>query len=219
MTAPADKIWAYLHHELAPDEAECFDLALDKDPALREALEDRRSSHETLTELDSGVLSNEQIEEQLLAEWAAEHPEYAEKSKPRTGRKFLQIAAPLAAAAALVLLLTLPSGPIRWQRTVYGNAPQWRGESAAQPHYTRAELKQAARELQAAVEAAGEPVQEWTLRIYLQELANGTLAAELSGSISSTDRSDTVRWNESFQSLENFRQNVPRCGKQIADEL
>lgn len=215
MTAPADKIWAYLQNELSPDEAARFERALTEDSALREAFKERRATHEELAKLDQEVLSDEQLEEQLLAEWVAEHPEYAEKTNPRTRRNILRFSIPLAAAAAIVILLARPSDPIRWQRTVYGSAPQLRGEPAAQPQYTRADLKLAARKLQDAVNSTCNPPDKWTLQIHLQELAGGALAVEVSG----RSRETSKVWTENFQSLETFHQNVPRVGNQIVDDL
>ncbi len=82
MNAPADKIWASLHNELTPDEKEQFEQVLKDDPLLCEMLKKRRASHEALTELGPDILSNEQLEERILAEWSADHPEYAEKPPP-----------------------------------------------------------------------------------------------------------------------------------------
>ncbi|MBL7017194.1 MAG: hypothetical protein ISR84_06525 [Kiritimatiellales bacterium] len=226
MTAPADKIWATLHNELTPKDREQFEQARQEDPALNDALEECRATHQVLAELGREALSDEQLADKLMAEWAAEHPEYAESP---ARRRTLRFALPLAAAAALVLLLTLPAGPIRWQRTLYGNTPQLRGEPAAQAGYARADLKQAARELQDAVEAFGDPAEKWTLQITLQELADGALDVEVSGSRRENSNAwknsgakappSSNAWKKSFQSLENFRQNIPRFGKQIADAL
>jgi anti-sigma factor RsiW len=216
MTDPLHQIWDYLHNELSPEDKERFEQALQNDPSLQKALEEHHSTHQALTELGNTPLSDEQLTDKLMAEWAAEHPEYAETPAPRTGRKILYISAPVAAAAAAVIFLfSLSSGPIDWQRTLYGSAPQLRDGSSVQPFYSRSELKQVANELQDAVEADSNPSGKWLLGIVLQELADGALAVEVSG------RSDTASnvWKKTFQSLENFRENIPMFGKQIADEL
>ena len=215
MTAPADNIWAYLHNELSPAEIERFEQALTEDPALREALDECRMTHEGLTALGQKTLSNEQLEEQLLADWVAEHPEYAEEPSQPTRRKILRLSLPLTAAAAVVILLALPSKPIRWQNTAYGKAPQLRGESAMSPHYTREDLKKAASELQNTINSTDNDPKKWTLQILLQELINGALTVEVSGQ----SQGASMTWAEHFQSLEEFRQKIPMFGKKIADDL
>ncbi len=219
MSTPSDQLWAYLHSELAPEENERLEQALQNDPALRKALEECRATHNelrnALPRLNEKEMTDEQLENELLAEWENEHPEFAEAPAQKPNRNILRFTLPLAAAAALVILFSLHSDPIRWQRTAYGSAPQLRGEPAAQPYYTRAKLKQINRELQEAVETAGRPPEKWTLKIHLQELADGALEIEVAGRSAETSRV----WKERFQSLENFRQKVPEFGKQIADDL
>jgi hypothetical protein len=212
MTSPSDQIWAYLHDELSPEDRQQFEQAVDSDPALKVELEESRNTHDILkTLLPHGELNQEELTNQLLAQWETEHPEFAQEPEIRSKPKILRFAAPLAAAAAVIILLALPSGPIDWQRTLYGSAPQLRGEPATQPHYTRSDLKQAVRELQDAIEESFDGSGTPSLQISIQELADGALAVEIIG----TSR----HWNESFQSLETFRRNVPTFGKQIADDL
>ncbi len=229
MTTHTDQIWAYLHNELAPEEKDRFEQALHSDPYLRKALDACRKTHRELESilplLDGGdTAADDQLEERLLAEWEAEHPEYAETPVCRPRRKILYFSLPLAVAVAAVILmsLSLHPGSIHWQRTAYGTAPQLRGQPGMQPHYTRTELKQINRELQKAIEIHLEqlPVlsEPWKLRIYLQELANGALSVEISGH-PRADPGQTIQWNRSFQSLEVFRKSIPLLGKQVADGL
>lgn len=229
MTTHSDQIWAYLHNELAPEEKNRFEQALHSDPRLREALDACRETHRELESVlplldGEDTAANEQLEERLLAEWEAEHPEYAETPVRRPHRKILYFSLPLAAAAAAIILLSLSlqTKPIHWQRTAYGTAPQLRGQSGMQPHYTRTELKQINRELQKAIETHLEqfPVlsEPWKLRIYLQELAHGALSVEISGHPRAEPNLST-HWNKSFQSLEIFRESIPMLGKQVADDL
>ncbi|MCF7817099.1 MAG: hypothetical protein K9M54_04390 [Kiritimatiellales bacterium] len=226
MTSPADQIWAYLHNELAPEQKERFEQALQNDPGLRDALEECQATHTELASLlpllDTAGESDDQLEERLLAEWETEHPEYAERSVQTPRRNILRFTLPLAAAAAAALiLLALPwnPGPVRWQRTAYGTAPQLRGQPAEQPHYTRAELKQTSRELQEAIESRlADAPGRWVLQISLQELAAGSLSVEISGH-PRADANRSSHWSQSFQTLELFRANIPLLGKQVADDL
>ena len=233
MTAPEDQIWAYLQNELAPEDKERFEQTMKNDPSLREALEESQIVHGEL----KGILpligeeeSDGLLEDKLLAAWEAGHPKFSEAPR-RSHTRILRFTLPLAAAAAAIVLLSVSfnSNPIRWQRTAYGSAPQLRGEPAMQPHYSRANLKQINRELQDTVEAACRPSEKWTLRISLQELAEGALVVEVSGSqrgVSNAWKTEGVKtppsskhWNKNFQTLENFRANIPRFGKQIADDI
>lgn len=228
MTNPSDQIWAYIHKELAPAEKEHFEKSLQSDPLLREALEASLKTHEHLEYLlplldGEDVMTNDQLEERLLTEWEVEHPEYAEASAQKPRRKLLWFTLPLAAAAAAVIsLLALPQEPIHWQRTAYGTGPQLRGPSSAKAHYTRAELKQINRELQDAVgthlEQLIELQEPWNLKIHLQELANGSLAAEVAGH-PRTDSDASRFWNIRFSSLESFRENIPLFGMQVAEDI
>ncbi|MFA7256946.1 MAG: hypothetical protein WC047_05170 [Kiritimatiellales bacterium] len=220
MKDPADQLWAYLHHELAPADKERFERALQNDSALRQTLNECRDTHKQLKGLqpilNSSTAPNRRLEKKLLAEWEAEHPEYAETSHGKPPSKILRFTLPLAAvAAAAAILLALPAPSIHWQRTLYGSAPQLRGQPAVPPHYTRTELKQVSRELQDAINKAGQPAAHWSLKINLQELADGALAVEVSGHTATVSKV----WNQNFQGLEKFRQNIPRFGKQIADDL
>jgi len=227
MNALKDQIWAYLHNELASEERDRFERALQGDPALREALEERRQTHRELESVLPmlGKMGNadDQLEERLIAEWESEHPGYAEVPIRKPRRKILYFSLPLAAAAAaMVLLLALPQKPIHWQRTSYGSAPQLRGQPVTEPHYTRAELKQVNGELQKAIgtslEQLAAPLEPWKLRIRLQELASGSLAVEISGHPRGNPESSKV-WTETFQGLEHFGAKGPLFGKQVAEGL
>lgn len=208
-----DQIWAYLHDELSPEKRDRFEQALTDDPALREALAERRATHELLEQA-----GQEPLEAELLAEWEAEHPEFREAPKRSRGR-IIRFSLPLAAAAAAaILLIALPQDPIRWQRTSYGAAPQLRGASGAPAHYRRGELKPAARELQEAIEQRIDPTLSWKLQLHLQELAGGALAVEISGHPrSAPDSPETWSWN--FQSLDDFRETIPAMAQQVASDL
>ncbi len=136
MKDPADWTWTYLHNELTPKEKALFEQTLQNDPGLRRKLDECRAVHGQLKTLlplfNNAESDDDQLEKNLLAQWEAEHPEYAEKpatDKPRS--KILRFALPLAAAAAAAILFALPAAPIHWQRTVYGAAPQLRGQPAA----------------------------------------------------------------------------------------
>lgn len=226
MKNPADQIWAYLHGELSSGERERFEQALQNDSDLRDVLEECRATHAKLQSLlpliDTAGESDDQLEERLLAEWETEHPEYAELPVQTPRRNILRVTLPLAAAAAAALvLLALPwnPGPVRWQRTAYGTAPQLRGQPAGQPHYSRAELKQTSRELQEAIESRlADAPGRWVLQISMQELAAGSLSVEISGHPRANETRSN-HWNQSFQTLERFRANIPMFGKQVADDL
>lgn len=222
MTAPADQLWAYLHNELAPEEKMIFEQAVQSNPVLHQKLNEYRATHEQLKNilplLNDEKISDEHLEEALLTEWESEHPEYAERPARKPLGKILRFTLPLAAAAAAAILLALPSASIHWQKTIYGSAPQLRGQPIAKTHYTRAELKQASRELQNAVNEACRQPERWNLQISLQELADGALAVEVSGHLRGNSGVSKI-WNKNFQGLEPFRQEIPRFGKQIADDL
>ncbi len=237
MKDPANWIWAYLHNELAPKEKALFEQTLFNDPDFRRKFDECRSTHEQLRahlpHLAESAPSNRVLGSLLLAQWEAEHPEYAEADPVEPPhRKILHFALPLAAAAAAaVLLLALPYPSIHWQHTVCGAAPQLRGETSAAPHYTPTQLKRAARELQDTVNAAGPFPSPWSLKVSLQELVDGALIVEVDGHLresvfsrvwktnASLDALASRVWNKNFQTLENFRQNMPTFGKQIADDL
>jgi hypothetical protein len=193
---------------------------LQNDSALRQTLNECRDTHKQLTSLlpilNSSASPNRRLEKNLLAEWEDEYPEYAETSHGKPQRKILRFTLPLAAvAAAAAILLALPSPSIHWQRTLYGSAPQLRGRPAVPPHYTRTDLKQVSRELQDVINKASQQAERWSLKISLQELADGALAVEISGHTPTVSKV----WNQNFQGLENFRQNIPKFGKQITDDL
>jgi hypothetical protein len=233
MKDPAVWTWAYLHNELAPKEKALFEQTLFKDPALRLKFEELRATHEQLSahlpHLVDSIPSNRVLGSLLLAQWEAEHPEYAtDDAAEPPRRKILHFALPLAAAAAAaILLLSLPYPSIHWQHTVCGAALQLRGETAATPQYTPTQLKHAARELQDAVNTAGPLPSPWNLQVSLQELIDGALTVEVEGHLrkpfwkanSPRDTRTSRVWNKNFQTLETFRQNIPRFGKQIADDL
>lgn len=144
-----DQVWAYLHNELTPEERTRFEQALAVDSSLRETLEECRTMHRELN-----MLGDRQLEEHLLAEWESEHPEFREP-RSRSRLRIIRFMLPLAAAAALLVIFVLPrqEGPVRWQRTIYGAAPQLRGESSgAQPHYTHQELQHVSQTLKETVE-------------------------------------------------------------------
>ena len=227
MTSPSNQIWAYLHNELSSEEKMLFEQALQKDPGLRKTLEDFRITHHELTDLLPLPVEEENfdsaLEGKLLAEWENEYPEFAEAPAEKPHRNILRFTLPLAAAAALVILFSLPwnSAPVHWQRTAYGSAPKLRGEPVTQPHYTRTELKQAVRELQQAVKISADQPERWKLQIRIQELAHGSLEVEVTGNPHRKNNGygDSVVWKERFQGLEDFHQKVPLFGKQIADDL
>lgn len=228
MNDSTDQIWAYIHNELSPEKRKGFEQALNNDPLLREALDACRITHGELKNvlplLEGENVGDDQLEKKLLAEWEATHPEYAENPARKPRRKILYFSLPLTAAAAAIIVFTLSlqTGPIHWQRTAYGTAPQLRGQSGTEPHYTRAELKQINHELREAIESHLERLAElpepWNLKIHLQELANGTLAAEVAGHPRSNPDSSRF-WNISFRNLETFRQNIPRFGRQVAEDI
>lgn len=222
MTAPADQLWAYLHNELTPEEKKLFEQAVQNNPVLRQKLNEYKTTREQLKNV-LPLLTDEEnldkhLEENLLAEWQSEHPEYAERPAQSPTRKILRFTLPLAAAAAAAILFALPSAPIHWQNTIYGSAPQLRGQPITKTHYTRAELKQASRELQDAVNDACSQPERWTLQISLQELADGALAVEVSGHLRGNSGVSKI-WNRNFNALETFRREIPSFGKQIADNL
>jgi hypothetical protein len=225
MTEPSDQIWAYLHDELAPEEKVRFEQELQNNPELLDALDACRETHgemeHTLPLLDEDEITDDQLEEQLIAEWEAEHPEYAEAPAQKQNRKILRFTLPLAAAAAAMVLLSLSlqTGPVHWQRTVYGTGPQLRGQLGAQPHYTRAELKQTTRDLQETIESRLTELPEpWKLKVHIQELAEGALAVEISG-YPHADSNRLLLWTENFQNLKTFHSSIPVLGKQVADDL
>lgn len=213
-----DQIWAYLHDELPADERERFEQALADDASLRDALEECRAMHEDLEQL-----SDLRLEDQLLAEWEAEHPQFQEERKP--GRaKIIRFTLPLAAAAAIILLLALPlsQGPVHWQRTLYGIAPQLRGYAETQARYSRADLKRINTELQSAIEehlaALPTPPADWKLQIQLQELAGGHLAVEVSGH--PVDQPDVEKlWEDVFQSQTSETENISSLARRIATDI
>lgn len=222
MNSSPDQTWAFVHNELPAQEKERFNKELQENPELQSAFEEYKATHtllkETLASSSEKFLSEEELTEKLIAEWASEHPDQMDAPRQKPRRKVLYFSAPLAAAAALVIFLSLPSGPIRWQNTAFGNAPQLRGETGKGSFYTRPQLNQAVTELQTTVEASCDPSTEWTLRVYLQELTNGALAIEISGHSNTPAKTSKV-WEKTFQSLEDFQKKVPTLGKQIAGEL
>ncbi|MEE9367421.1 MAG: hypothetical protein V3V05_01015 [Pontiella sp.] len=226
MTAPTDQIWAYLHEQLSARETTLFEQALETDAELRTALEACRETHGDLENILPLIFKNDATdqrinEEQLIAEWEADNPKFSETAFNKPRRKIIRLIVPLAAAAAaiIVLNLTMQTGPIDWQRTSYGTDPLLRGQLGRVPHYSRNELKQVCRELQGEIEInRAESSGTWKLKISIQELANGALAVEVSGH-PYADPNRSNQWNESFQNLDVFRDNLPLFGKQVADGL
>ena len=229
MKEPEDQIWAYLHDELAPDKKACFEHALENDPHLRSALEERRATHvildATLPELGAAEENDDELEARLLAEWEEQHAEFRERPPLRQQGRIIRFGLPLAAAAAaMFLLLALPGrqGPIRWQRTSYGSAPQLRGEPASKPYYSRSELKQISQELQESIEAGllqrTPSPDRWELMINLQELAGGALMVDISG-YALDHPQHTKEWNVSGQNVESLRSALPAFTRQVAEDM
>lgn len=226
MSTPKDQIWAYLHNELNPEDRTHFERVLQTNNELLEALEQCKSTQgelETILPLIHGndAASDAPLEEKLLAEWETEHAEYAEIPAQKPRLKISTLLMPLAAAAVAVFLLNLAlgSGAIDWQKTAYGTEPKLRGQNSTSSHYTRKELKQVSQELQGAVEShLNESPKPWTLKVSMQELVNGALAVEVYGHPRS-DPNQPQQWSENFQSLETFRNAIPRVGKQVTDRM
>jgi hypothetical protein len=222
MTSSEDKIWAYLHNELAGEEKVQFELALENSPELRKELDSRRLLHNELNGMSQDELTDDQLENLLLEEWEAEHPELREPEKVSSNR-ILRLVIPLAAAAVIVLVaMPLRPSPIDWQRTAYGTAPQLRGQLETRLHYRSTELKRIDRALRLAIETEvkqlPEPIEPWQLKIHLQELAAGALAIEISGH--PVDHPEASRiWNLNFKDMETCIDGLPMVGKQVANEL
>ncbi len=223
-------IWAYLHDELSPESRNHFESALEDSPSLRKALEEQRATHEELKSIlpliEAETANDEQQEEQLIAEWEAEHPEFAEPPQQQKSQgRIMRFAIPLAvAAAACVVLLALPGhqGPVYWQNTLYGTAPQLRGESAAHPRYNQTELEQVSRQLQNIIEdhiaRLPDSAEPWKLKIHLQELAGGYLAVEVSGHPANRPKRSRT-WDATFQGKDRFDAEASGFGKRIANDL
>ncbi|MBN2685259.1 MAG: hypothetical protein JXR40_08260 [Pontiellaceae bacterium] len=212
-----DQIWAYLHNELPAEKRAQFEQAAEEDPSLKQEVDACKAVHQDLEAWGDQLLENE-----LLAEWESEHPEYQEK-RSRHG-PMIRLAVPLAAAAALVLLLALPlhRGPINWERTVYGSAPQLRGESSGQPVYRRDDLKNAGRTLRKAVEEHlsehTEFSEKWTLQIAFQEQKDGYLMVEVSGHSKRYPELKSV-WEETIPGKERLSAELIVFAERIADDL
>jgi len=227
MIDPINRIWAYLHNEMDAEEKEFFQQALRVDAELREEVERCRATHYELKNLLPNIgneESNEALEARLLTKWETEHPEYVEAPRRKMPRRILLYPPLLAAAATLAILLSLPvqTGPVRWQRSAYGTAPQLRGETGIRAHYTRKDLKELDRTLRQSVETAcqqlDEPPEKCVLKISLQELAGGALFVEISGRPRAAPEF-SKHWSKSFQGLEIFHAEVPVFGEQVAKDL
>ncbi|MFC1468180.1 hypothetical protein ACFLQY_05825 [Verrucomicrobiota bacterium] len=216
------QIWAYLHDELAQEQRQQFEATLENSGELRQALEERQSTHKELQAL-LPLLEDEDTRtaEALLAEWETEHPKYQEQPPRKKIIKFPLLAA---AAAALVMLVMQPwsQGPIDWQRTAIGAAPQLRGESGVHGHYSSGKLRQAARDLQEATETRLMELTDtpaaWRLQIAMQELAEGALDVEVSGHPRSQPEQTEI-WSRTFVSLPAFREGTGSFAHQIAEDI
>lgn len=217
------KIWAYLHNELSAEERQQFEQALTDCPELQQALEERKATHAELNEILPLLhAEDEQLEQELLAEWEAEHPEYQKPPKRKRTIKFPLLALAAAAAALMLVMHPWAQGPIDWQRTALGSAPQLRGATGSQGYYSAAELKQAARDLQVAAETRllelSEKPAKWTLKISMQELANGLVAIEVSGHPQRQPNRAEI-WGRTFDSLESLREHTNTFAGQIAEDI
>ncbi|MBN2163126.1 MAG: zf-HC2 domain-containing protein [Pontiellaceae bacterium] len=215
-----DMVWAYLHDELSAADQHRFEEALSTDETLRSLLNECRTTHDEITQL-----ADEQLTDQLLAEWESEHPEFAEKREAPPKGRIIRFTLPLAAAAAaaviMLQLLPLQQEPIHWQRTAYGSAPQLRGELGADLMYSRSELRQIDHELRKAIndELRSRPEPEpWSLQIRLQELADGYIAIEVSGSPKENPEALKI-WQATFQGLREFQTNLPEFSERIVTDL
>ncbi len=214
-----DQVWAYLHDELSIEERRLFERALDEDEVLRQSVAESRTLHQDLAEL-----GNQNLVEHLLEEWEVEHPEYREPGKP-AGRRTIRFALPLtAAAAAVLLLLSLPlhQGPVHWQKTIYGSGPQLRGELGTSLVFSRDDLSELSRVLQDAVETRIDALPTepgpWKLRIRMQELANGYLGLEVSGyPRAEPDRLKT--WDETFDGSEPVDASLQQFAERIVADM
>jgi hypothetical protein len=213
-----DQIWRYLHNELPPEDRQHFERTAAEDPDLQQELEECRIMHQNLE-----YLGDHQLQETLLAEWESEHPQYRETENKKEFRsRIIRLSIPLAAAAALVLLLANPlhQGPVDWERTVYGPAPQLRGPSEAQPIFSRADLKQVNRDLRRVVEKhlVDSARKNWKLQIQFQEFADGYLLIEVSGHPKGNPERD-LQWDRTFQGKVHLQNKVAEFAKLIADDL
>lgn len=228
MIQPATKIWAYLHDELTPDERQQFLMAVNSDSELRRELANCAATHASLKEFLPGVDAPcDERAEDLLKQWEAQHPEFDEDTKTRPTLRHLRLILPLTAAAAAALLAWAnPIAPIRWQTPNVGNAPQVRGTASQTAHYTQTQLKQAALELQTAVEQTIQSENRWSLQVSLQELHDGAVAVEISGKprngwnpLSRSNEDQAMRWQDTFNEVHQFQQAIPELAARIAKDL
>lgn len=224
MSTSYELIWAYLHNELSPQKREQFEQQLLSDHKLIEELDACQRLHSELQNNSATAEnSDEDLEDRLLAEWEKAHPEYREPVPVRRTKilKFLPPLAAAAAAASLLILLHNP-GPVQWS-TIYGSAPQMRDQTEPASFYSPAELHSISSELKDKISTRIEQLSEetppkWNLTLHLQELASGQLMIELSGSCHDNPDVSGV-WNETFQTLENARQNLPMFGNRVAVDI
>lgn len=227
MRTPEERIWAYLHDELSPGQRESFEQVLRADADLCDQLATYRGLHQELEQiipfLDEEAVADEQFEQMLLAEWEKEHPEFSERENSLLVRKTISFMVPAAAAAAaLIFLMALPrqGGPIHWEKTIYGEALQHRGQEHFAVHYERDDLEQISRQLRSLIEAemAEELSSEWILRIQMQELAGGALALEVSGHPRG-EPDVLARWYRTFLGEQDIAGNLQTFARQTAEEI
>lgn len=223
MKSPHDQIWRYLHNELSKEEKLTFERALETDELLRQALLERKVTDKLLHEAATED-NNESLIDILLEKWEAEHPAFKEGPTLSRG-KMIKLGIPLAtAAAAAFVLFSAPwrTGTIHWQKTIYGDGPQVRGETGTKATYSRPDLRRIAKMLRHTIEAEITGLsarnQKWNLQLHLQEVSGGNLLVEITGHPESGFGVSKV-WKTDFQSLEVLQEKAYDLAQKIAADL
>jgi anti-sigma factor RsiW len=227
-----DRLWAYVHGELPPDDRQRLEDDLAASPALRAEVAELRAFDRLLRRsLAQPAVTDEELGGRILEAWEAD------QRPANAGRRVIPFfrSAPFRLGLALAACLGILLGGyqlqapqhLRWAPLTIA-APAYRGAPAAPavPAYPAARLEALAaalrREVNAAYRAQPRPATgarvRWTLQIEFQELFAGALAVRVHGETSSgvSARRD---WSAEFGDENEFRKRLSAWSRELAEGL
>ncbi len=218
------QIWAHVHGEQPDAERRAFEQALSGDPALRRSVaathlfDQRLRAGFAVLEADETVWAD-----RALAAW--EREQEAPRTVSWTRRLRWPLVAALAAAAALVLLLSTPADPqaLQWDHPAFAPLVMRGSAPANTPaRLTSTTASDCDRALRAAVASACcthnlVPRPGLTLAVRVQELPHGAFAV----TVRARNRAgaQVQEWNGDYSSVASFNSQLPASAQLIAEAL
>jgi len=232
-----DRLWAYVHGELAPHERTALEQALRQDALLSRQVDSIRALHRALaTSLSqSPEHSPETLTERVLAALPPlPEPAVVQVDSARPSRAARLLLRPLTyevaslAAAAALIVAALPyraAGPVAWTEALFSGAT-YRGQPSS---FTPVEAAACLRTLKVAVfegfrtlcaeriPARWGQRQDWNLAFSFEDLGGGR--ARIAITASDLTGAAIRRWECETNDPTAWRREAGALGRQIAAEL